>query len=269
MEQQVPIDQLKLSDRRPAGRVPTDTPSSRRRLQETGFEKPIPVRPVPGQARVYEVLGEVRPFLSAMRLGVSQVPVLIMPELNDVAATQLIHTNYQPGFSDKIEEAEVFKEKLDELAEFSDGDEPNIAAVARYFQKSRTYVSRLLSLLELDPRVQEMIRDGLVSTTHARYLKKVKNCDRQSELAERVKTQNLSERALAKLVNRKRRRPSDTVVPSATTKKDADIVRLEQRVTELIGSPFEIDHPNGVCTIRYFGNLETLQGVLEKLGYRE
>ncbi len=49
--------------------------------------------------------------------------------------------------------------------------------------------------------------------------------------------------------------------------KDPNTRRFEQRISEVIGCKFELD--GGRAVSDFGGNLEVLQGVVERLGYRE
>lgn len=271
MTQLVPTEQLSLSERRPTGRLLSDTPRVRRRLQEHGFEQPIPVR-AKGGGGGFEVLGAVREYLAAVRLGLSRVPVTVLADLDDAAAGQLVHANYQLQFTDPIDEAEFYREKLDDAPA---DVRPSISRLARLTGKNRIYLSRTLALLDLHPEVQTYIAQGRISRTHARHLTKVQPPRRQLQLAERVIREGLSERGLAaRLQAADGSRPPASAPgspPASATapSKDPDTLRLERHVTELLGAPFEIDSAAGVCTIRYFRDLDTLAGVLDRLGYRE
>ncbi|MEI2419405.1 ParB N-terminal domain-containing protein, partial [Arthrospira platensis SPKY2] len=111
MTEWIATDQLSLSERRPAGQLLADSPRVRRRLQDHGFSEPVPVRPLSGGGG-FEVLGQVRQYLAAVRLGLSQVPVVVLHDLDDRAALQLIQANYTLHFDDPIDEAEFYAEKL-------------------------------------------------------------------------------------------------------------------------------------------------------------
>lgn len=269
MRDLIPIDQLSLSERRPPGVALADTPRVRRRVRDSGFARPIPVRP--GRGGRLEVLGEVGPYLAALRLGISFVPVHVLEQLDDVAADRLISVGYACRFEDPIEEAEFYAERLEDVPP---GTRPSISRLARLTGKGRSYLSRTLALLDLHPAVQEHLVAGRISRAHARHLVTVRSVSRQRALAERVIRERLSERALARLVSRgqaavQTSSPAFAPPPSPVHTKDADILRLERLVSELLGCPFEIDPDAGLCTIRYFRDLDTLSGLLERLGYRE
>lgn len=280
MRDLVPIDQLSLSERRPPGVALADTPRVRRRVRDSGFARPIPVRP--GRGGRLEVLGEVGPYLAALRLGVSFVPVHVLDQLDDAEADRLISVGYACRFEDPIEEAEFYAERLEDVPP---GTRPSISRLARLTGKGRSYLSRTLALLELHPAVQDHLVAGRISRTHARNLVTVRPVSRQKALAERVIRDRLSERALARLVSRGQAAahqppeaspssptassPALVTPPSPVRTKDPDTLRLERLVSELLGCPFEIDPDAGLCTIRYFRDLDTLSGLLERLGYRE
>ncbi len=54
---------------------------------------------------------------------------------------------------------------------------------------------------------------------------------------------------------------------SQTPAKDRDTLRLEEVMSELIGSPFSNDQPGGKVTIVYAGRMDVLEGLLQCLGY--
>ena len=271
VKESVPIEQLRLSERRPPGLILSDTPRVRRRIREFGFDRPIPVRP--GRGGELEVLGGLREYLAAGRLGISRVPVTVLADLDDSAAEQLVAASYVLTFDDPIEEAEFYVEKLAEIAEDA---RPSISRLARLTGKGRSYLSRTLALLDLDPEVQRLLIEDRITRTHARHLTTVRSRRRQRALAERIVREDLSERALARLVASVGDAPAPTPAPptpptsaGAPVAKDPDTLSLERRVSELLGTPFEIDAEAGVCHINYFGDLSVLDGVLERLGYAE
>ncbi len=53
-----------------------------------------------------------------------------------------------------------------------------------------------------------------------------------------------------------------------TQEKPADVIRLEQEVSELIGCETTIDVEQGRVVIYYQRDVDVLEGVLERLGFK-
>ena len=72
--------------------------------------------------------------------------------------------------------------------------------VATKVSKSRASITNSLRLLKLDPRVQKMLEEEMISTGHARALLAISNKDKQYEIAQKVFDEKLSVRDIEKLV---------------------------------------------------------------------
>ena len=263
--QTVGIHQLSFSNFRKSGIPCEDSPELRRRIQDHGFIEPIVVRPKLGKPGHYEVISNPESVVAAGKLCISDVPVVIREDLDDEEAAAAVRAKYQSSADNPINEAEWFKEYLEELG-VSNGGKPNIASVARLTNKSRTHVSRSLALLNLPLDVQELFRTGKLEASHGRFLIKQKSSAVQTQLAKRAVRDKLTVRQLEALVN-KREEPK--VAVKASKEKDPDTQRLERRLTELVGSPVDIDIEKGILSFNYFRNLEALDGILQRLGYRD
>jgi ParB family chromosome partitioning protein len=268
MQQLLEVDRLSLSEHRTGARIPRDTPSLRRSIQDHGFVDPIVVRPIPGDSGRYEILSNPESYVAAGKLGIHRVPVVIRDDVDDEEAAEIVRAQYDSLKSNPIEEAELYNEKL---AEFADGDsnKSNIAKVARLTGKSRSHVSRALALLTLPLDVQEYFRRGELSAAHGRFLVKLSTPAKQRSLAARAVKEKLSVRDLESVVNKtpKRRAAVVSQVSSEPPPKDPDTLRLERDLTAIVGSNVTIDPDAGTVTINYFKNYETLDGILQKLGY--
>lgn len=93
---------------------------------------------------------------------------------------------------------------------------------------------------------------------------------RQRGLAEETVRKGLSVRALERRIRAAGKTPKPSTEPTAS--RDPDIRRLEQRVGELVGAETRVEYApakgRGQIAFR-FHSLEALEGILERLGYRE
>jgi ParB family chromosome partitioning protein len=266
MQESIELDRLSLTNYRQHGLKPNDSPALRRRIQGHGCIDPVIVRPCPDQPNRYEIISNAETYIAAGKLGLTKVPVVVRDDLDDGEAEDILREQQLAAAGNPIDEAESLEQQLDEQS-LVHGGKPSIARLARLTGKSRSQVSRALALLALPPEVQDHFRAGRLSAAHGRLLVKLKNPAEQKRLASKAVREGLSVRALGDLVTG----ANDTeVAPAASApEKDPDTLRLERDLTALVGSPISIDHANGTLTIQYFGNFETLEGILLRLGYRQ
>jgi len=274
MEAVIPLDQLQLSEYRPTGGLPKDTPELRRRIRDYGFVNPVVVRQISDSPRSYEILCNPESYVAAGKLGLDQIPVIVRQDLCDADVAEIVRSQYSQVTSNPIEEAEWYQEQLDEETSVL-GGRPNIARLARKIGKSRSHISRSLALLTLPLSVQQYFIDGRLSAAHGRFLCKLPDALEQRRLADRAVRESLSVRDLEAIVNGEGRAangsssPANPAIPSSqpTATKDPDMIRLEDQLTGLVGCPVSIDHSAGLLSIQYFRDVDLLEGVMEKLGY--
>ena len=264
MQDTIAIDRLSLDHFRQHGQVPKVTPELTRRIQGHGCIDPVIVRPSTAERGRFDIISNAETYLAAGRLGLSRVPVVIRDDLDDKEACDIVREHHSAG-SNPIDEAEWLKDQLDEQASIH-GGRPSIARLARLMGKNRSQISRALALLTLTPEVQDHFRAGRLSAAHGRILVNIKDSLEQKRLARKAVKENLSVRDLQAAADE----PPDTADESQVSpeKKDPDTLRLERDLTALVGCPVSIDHQKGLLSIRYFGDFETLEGILCRLGHR-
>lgn len=272
----MPAYRMRLAQR-PAGvGALTNSPAVRREVQEFGIHVPFVLRPIPDND-LYEVLTQPERFVAAVNLGLEYLPVLVREDIDEDEASRMVISQYGVADNNPINDALWLEEQLRLQSE----GEPkgkrlrNLSRLARLTGRGRTEVTRALQLLNLPAEVQAMIRCGDLPPSHARPLFKLKTAAEQIEFADRSFAGSLSLKALQKLVEdalpdaSAPKAPNSAATHSIALSKDRDLERLEQRITELTGLPFEVDPTQGHVTIKYFGDLDTLQGLLNRLGYTE
>ena len=134
--------------------------------------------------------------------------------------------------------------------------------VAEAVGKSRTTVTNLLRLLELEAEVKSMLDQGRLEMGHARALLGLKGVA-QTLAGRQVVARGLSVRETEKLV---RRLQTEGVDPGQSVKPppDPDIRRLQDDLTERLGARVAIQHGNkgtGKLVIAY-NSLDELDGIL-------
>ena len=262
--ERLPIDLLQLSDARPAGFITRASPELIERVRRHGPIDPVVVRPIAGGR--YEILSNPEAWVATGRAGRHEVPVVIRDDLSSEIAAEIVREQYgDRRAASAIDEAQRFMDELQALG--GAGRRGAISQVAAAAGRARAYVAHALRLLELPEDIQTLVRRGVLSPGHVRPLVSLRDPVLQRRLARTMVDERLSVRAAERLVRGSR--TTTATAPAAATSDATDLRRLESRMTELIGCPFQVDPKAGRATIQYFGDLEILQGVLERLGYQE
>lgn len=232
-------------------------------IRREGVMQPVVVRPCRDAAVGYELVAGERRWRAARLAGLDRIPALVR-ELDDqrVAEWALIE-NLQREDLNPLERAQAFR-SLHQTFGLSHGD------IAERVGLDRSTVTNLLRILELDPRVQTLVRDNLLSMGQARALAAVADADAQHALAQRVVAEGLSVRQVEQAV----RQLADGVSaqPAARTRKGgaaAHVSDLERQVSQQIGSRVRIRpgrrKGTGAITIEFY-SLDQFDALMTRLG---
>jgi len=220
-----------------------------------GIIQPIIVRNLEGDK--YEIIAGERRWRAAQLAELHEVPVIVR-DIDDqaVMAIALIE-NIQREDLNPLEESEALKRLLDEFG-------LTHQQIASAVGKSRTTVSNLLRLLDLDGEVKNLLAKGLLEMGHARALLSLEG-KQQIDIAYKAIKQGLSVRAVEKLV-KQRQQPADEKKPEKP-QKDPDTLRLQEELSNKTGAKVEINHQRngkGKLVINY-ASLEELEGIINKI----
>lgn len=222
-------------------------------IREQGVIQPIVVRAINDNR--YEIIGGERRWRAAQRAGLKDVPVLIKTISDQTALAWSLIENIQRENLNPLEEAQGLQRLI---GEFSLTHEEAAKAVGR----SRSAVTNLLRLLQLSEPVQKHLNDGALEMGHARALLALSN-GQQVMAASRIVEKGLSVREAERLVHAMQHPPAKKKVAA----HDADTARLENELSEHLGAKVQIETGKkgaGKLVIHY-SNLDTLDGILEKL----
>tara|TARA_B110000091_G_scaffold177999_1_gene193540 strand:- start:59 stop:931 length:873 start_codon:yes stop_codon:yes gene_type:complete len=228
-------------------------------IREQGIIQPILIRKL--TKNKYELIAGERRLRAAKILGHKTIPGIIKTITDEVAAIYALLENVQRENLNPIEEA-VGLEKL--IQEFKFTQEQ----LSKKTGKSRSHIANLIRLLSLDQYVIDLLSQKKIDMGHARALLSLSRSS-QKIYADKVVKQKLSVRAIEKLVMENSEISSRKIVK---TKKDAQIIAIENQLREKMGVQVEINHSNtkksGKIILKY-SNLEVLDGLLEKMDYEK
>lgn len=237
-------------------------PDSLRELADSiaaqGVLQPIVVRPV-ADGR-YEIIAGERRWRATQQAGLAEIPVVVRDVDEPTAVAIGLIENIQRDDLTPLEEAGALHRLLHEFG-------LTHQQVAEAVGKSRTSVTNLLRLLELNEDVKEHLEAARLEMGHARALLGLKGAE-QSKAARQVVDRGLSVRETERLVRRIQAGPSAEdqaeQKAGAADKVDPNIRRLQEDLTDRLGAQVKIlpgKEGSGKLVIPY-GSLDELDGIL-------
>ena len=220
-----------------------------------GVIQPIVVRPVNDH---YEIIAGERRWRAAQLAGLGEMPVVIRDVDDQAAMAMALIENIQRDDLNQLEEAEALQRLLNEFT-------LTHQQIAQAVGKSRTTVTNLLRLIELERDVKELLEQGKLEMGHARAILGLKGTQ-QSDAAARVVRSGLSVRETEKLV-RRLQGLEEKPVPAAEKIADPNIRSLEQQLCDKLGAIVKLQsgaRGKGRLVISY-NSLEELDGILEHI----
>jgi ParB family chromosome partitioning protein len=162
-------------------------------IRARGVIQPLLVRPHPAEAERFEIVVGERRFVAAGRAGLGAVPCLVRSLDERETFILSVAENVAREDLSPLDEAAAYRRMLDS------GYAANQGEIAQLIGVHRTRVSHKLRLLDLDPRIQEHLRQSVseaLSLTHLEELARLTPGDAQHALYLAAVGQGLSTREL-------------------------------------------------------------------------
>ena len=216
----------------------------------SGISEALTIRTI--QSGQYEIVGNPKSWYLAQFMQIAQVPVLFVDHL-------------------KTDELDTIKKSITQKVEIIDWAEKiaglslettSLAELGRRQGLSRSTVCNLVRIDKMPFEIKEIIRKypKLVRLGHAKVLAGLSGLQQKS-LLNQILQFSLS-------VHEAERRAKNES-PAVTIEKDPDTIKVEDRLTEILGCITTIDIEKGRLIINYGKNNDVLQGLLDRFGYRE
>ena len=222
-------------------------------IKERGIIQPLIVRKSDDQDDKFELIAGERRLQASQSAGLNEVPVVVLEADNLKSLEFAIIENVQRKDLNPIEEAESYKNLIDNFGYDQD-------KVSQFIGKSRSHVSNSLRLLNLPGKLIDMIRHEKISQGHAKILIGLEN---SLMLAEKIIKKKLSVRQTESLV-----RLLKNVSTKNYKKKDPNTSATESALTDKLGMRVFINNRknnSGTLTFEYKGldQLDRLIGVIK------
>lgn len=249
----LPVEFLKPGKYQPRKDMsPTALEELANSIKSQGIIQPIVVRQVATDH--YEIIAGERRWRAAQLAQIDRVPCLVKDIPDEAAIAMALIENIQREDLSALEEAVALQRLIDEFA-------MTHQAVAEAVGKSRTTITNLLRILQLNNDVKTHLERGDIELGHGKVLLAVQG-DLQSELARTIVAKGLTVRESEKLVNR-----ALNPVEQEPKTPDPDVQQLEERLTDTLGAKVSISHNRkgrGKLVINYT-SLDELDGILNHI----
>jgi ParB family chromosome partitioning protein len=221
-----------------------------------GVVQPIVVRPA--TANEYELVAGERRWRAAQLAGLAEIPAVIRDVDDKSAMVMGLIENIQRDDLNPLEEAEALHRLLEEF-------DLTHQQIAQAVGKSRTTVTNLIRLLELNPDVKAYVDLRQLEMGHARALMALQG-DEQSAAAALVVKKGMSVRDTEALVRKRKQAATQVDKPAAAgmVEDDPDVRRMLQGLTETLGAQVQLKQSaggKGKLTISY-NSLDELEGIM-------
>ncbi|SHE23351.1 ParB/RepB/Spo0J family partition protein [methanotrophic endosymbiont of Bathymodiolus puteoserpentis (Logatchev)] len=232
-------------------------------IRAQGIIQPIIVREVAYNR--YEIIAGERRWRAGQLAGLTEVPVVIK-DIEDRAAMAIaLIENIQREDLNPLEEAEAL---LRLVAEFELTHQQISEAVGR----SRTTVTNLLRLNELEGAVKVFLMNRQLGMGHARALLSL-SAEKQILLAIKVADEGLSVRVTEALVKKVQKASEENEKATEQVKEkvfDRDALRLQEAISDFLGAKTTIKHKkNGQGSVIIdYSSLDELDGIVSRFNLK-
>lgn len=185
-------------------------------ILEYGIIQPLIVRQ---SIKGYEIIAGERRFRAAKEAGLTEVPAIVK-EYDDKKMMEIaLLENLQREDLTVIEEAEAYKNLMDELGLTQE-------QLSQKLGKSRSHIANVMRLLSLPEDIILNISNGELSMGHGRALLGLKNKEQLYPLVDKILTNNLNVRQVEMMITElnkakkkeKQKKKSDPFLESQATK---------------------------------------------------
>ncbi len=182
----------------------------------------------------YKIIAGERRFRAAKMAGLSEIPAIVR-ELDDKAAAEVaIIENIQRENLDPVEEASAYKTLMEVYGLTQE-------ELAERIGKSRSSIANMLRLLELPEELLVMLKNGDITTGHAKVLLGVKYKSDLIELAEKIVKYKMSVRETEAAVKKLNASHEETV-SEVVTDRQAYEKALDLRLLERMGRRVKVSY---------------------------
>jgi ParB family chromosome partitioning protein len=231
--QSLPIDQIRPNPKQPRRAfVEESLADLAASVKQKGILQPIVVALTEGGT--YEIIAGERRFRAAQRAGLTEVPVVIRSGSEVERFEMSLIENLQREDLNPMDLAEGFKRLQDEFQLTQE-------KIAEVVGKDRTVVANTLRFLGLPEEIRQSLRDGKISSGHAKALLAVEDPAAQKALFDQILTGDLTVRHVEQAArDHKKGKTPEHLRTAGYDNRPSDIKALEEELQRVLGRKAEI-----------------------------
>jgi ParB family chromosome partitioning protein len=215
-------------------------------IRSHGIVQPLLVR---RRGDGYELIAGERRWRAAKLAGLARVPIVVKEVPDESLLEIALIENIQRENLNPIEEAQAYKKLIETVGLTQE-------SLASRVGRDRSYFTNYLRLLRLPDDLQQLVKDGRLSTGHARTIVGLSQPDIQRRVARQVIDGGLSVRATEHLVQKLAEgRPAKNTAPRPI---DPNLRAAETKLRRALGTQVRITQSGpdgrGRVEISFFNN---------------
>lgn len=231
-------------------------------ISQYGLIQPVIARKL--DSGYYQIIAGERRWRASRLAGLTEIPVRVIEADDRRTAELALVENLQREDLNPIEEAKGYRTLIEEYGLTQE-------EAAKSVGRSRPAVTNALRLLNLSPKVMEMVEKGDLSAGHARALVSINDDRQQLEAASQVVKKNLSVRNTEKLAGDIIKGKKEPKEKQDTTEIQVDYAaEIGDELTKLLGRKVRLldGRKTGKIEIEFYSadDREALIAMLRKTG---
>ncbi len=233
-------------------------------ISQLGVLQPILVRNI--EDNKYEIIAGERRWRAAKRAGLESIPALIRDAPDQRSLEEALVENLQRDDLNPMEEAFAFSR----LAQFGLTQQE----IANRVGRSRPAIANSLRLLQLSPKVQNLLVAKDLSSGHARALLSVSDTGKQLSLAQKASNNGWSVRQLEEHIRSKAngkqikdaKGARNGTLDDGSAKQSAALIELENLLAEYLSTSVKVllGEGKGKLTVD-FADLDDLERIYRRV----
>ena len=249
------VDHIEANEQQPRVRFDQETLDQlAASIREVGILQPIAVMRLEDSDR-YRIINGERRWRAARQAGLSEVPAVIRTVDDERLLTEALIENLQREDLTPLEEGAAYKSLLEEYGLTHE-------QVAERVGKSRSTVTNAIRLLGLPAKIQALLETGELRQGHARALLGLEDRTYAVHIAQRAVDEGWSVRQVEDAVRQRQESPSEAHRAVVKEIRPVEIIELEQRLTEALGTKVSIAYKKKKGRVQInFASLDELERI--------
>ena len=226
-------------------------------IKANGVLHPITVR---RKNDFFEIVAGERRYRASIFAGLKDIPAIIKEVTDEKMLEFSLIENIQRKDLNPIDEAFGYRDLAEKFKMTHE-------TISKRIGKSRSYITNMLRILELETHIRKMISENILSVGHAKVLLSIKDRNKRIIIAQKIAKENLSVRNVENLL-------SGTIIKSRIKEKiqehkSTHLKSIENKLSEHFSRKAEIKYKKGKGRISLdFYSDDDLMTLLEKFGLK-